>query len=494
MSFFRCWILFLGVSVFGMAGADETAINVTPAKKTVSEIIPVTESNLRGQQSLYREGWFVVSSTEKSFSYAKEHAITSSGQAMSRAVADAREHSADYGKNLADAGKSGVQTGAQIFSGGTDLSKQELAVTAGLVKTEWDYGSRNMSAAWEHFVKGNLTLAQRTAEDRAALASVPGDWYKRLSSDFSNLNELTDQATQAMSSHIEGRWGAAFDEARTDFNDSYQRSGTRGNSLSGLFDIMAGYVKVLYSGVVKPATRSVVQGTEITVKGVTNAVFLPVTKLFIVSGRTIQSTGLSLYYTTAMGVKLVSPTVEGGLLTGLSMLSYSAIPVTAAVGGTVGAVNQVAVTAAAPVAGAGKAVAVGAADTGVYAAQVTYDLLKGVTRVTMNQAQSGIVLGYNALTALPTQTLLGAANGIVFLAYDGPRLVVATAKGEVQWSDQGGEKGGVPVQSLPVGSVVDLNALGKEPGVQVQVISDDPEVVHKVLERLPDDLRVGGQP
>ena len=52
----------------------------------------------------------------------------------------------------------------------------------------------------------------------------------------------------------------------------------------------------------------------------------------------------------------------------------------------------------------------------------------------------------------------------------------------------------MPVQSLPVGSVVDLKALSKEPGMQVQVISDDPDVVQKALEKLPDDLRVEGQP
>lgn len=95
---------------------------------------------------------------------------------------------------------------------------------------------------------------------------------------------------------------------------------------------------------------------------------------------------------------------------------------------------------------------------------------------------------------MPVQTLLGVVNGAVFLAYDGPRLMVASAKGEVQWSDQGGKTIDIPVQSLPVGSVVDLKALGKEPGVQIQVISDDPEVVQKVLEKLPDDLRAGGRP
>ena len=489
MSIFRCCAFVIGISVYGIACAD-----TPPVKKPPAEIISVTEANLRGHQALYHEGWFVVSSTEKAFSYAKEHSITSSGQAVSQAISDAGGRSTEYGKKMVEAGKGGVQTGTQVLSGGTELTKKELAYTKELVKSEWDYGSRNLNLAWERFVKGNMTLAQRTAEDRQALAAVPGGWYKHLQSDFRNLDELTGKATDSMSTHIKGRWGEAFGEAKSDFNKSYQQSGTRGNTLSGLGDIMVGYAKVLYSGLVKPASRTAVQGAEGAAKGVTNLVFLPVTKLFVVSGRTIESTGLSLYYTTSMGVKLVSPTVEGGLLTGLSMLSYGAIPVTAVAGGAVGAVNQVAVTAAAPVAGAGQAVAVGAAETGVYAAQVSYDLLKGVTKVTLNQAQSGIVLGYNALTALPTQALLGAANGVVFLAYDGPRLVVASVKGEVQWANKSGEKGSIPVQSLPVGSVVDLNALGKEPGVQVQIISDDPEVVQKVLEKLPDDLRVGERP
>ena len=416
MSFFRCCAVALGVSVCGIACAD-----VAPVKKTPSEIITVTQSNLRGHQSLYHEGWFVVSSTEKAFSYAKQHALVSSGQAVSQALQDTSKHSKEYGKGLAESGKEGVQTGAQVLSSGTKLSKRGLAITSSLVKTEWDYGSENMSLAWERFFKGNMTLTQRTAEDRQALAAIPGDWFQHLNSDFRNLNELTDTATQSMSTHIEGRWDEAFAEARTNFGESYQRSGTRDNSLFALGDIMVGYIKVAYSGLFKPATRSVVQGSEAAAKGAVKIVFLPASKLFVVSGRTIVSTGLSMYYTTSMGVKLVSPTVEGGLLSGLSMLSYGAIPVTAAVGGAAGVVNQVAVTAAAPVVGAGKAVATDVAETGVYAAQVSYDLIKGGTVVTMNQAQSGIVLGYNALTALPTQMLLGSANAVVFLAYDGPR-------------------------------------------------------------------------
>lgn len=213
----------------------------------------------------------------------------------------------------------------------------------------------------------------------------------------------------------------------------------------------------------------------------------------MVSGRTIESTGLSLYYGTSLGVKIVSPSVEGGLLIGVAMLSYGSTVPTAAVGYTAGAVNEIAVVAAAPVAGAGAAAGQGAVDTGRYAAQVSYDLGKGTTKVAINQAQAGVMLGKNALTAIPGHLVLGLDDAVV-LALEGSTLVVKAVKGEVRWSGENGEKVSVPVGSLPVGSVVDLDALKKQPGVQVRTVSDDPELTQKVLQKLPDDLREGGRP
>lgn len=488
MRFFRCCVVAVSLSVSAMAVSAEESL----PKKTPAELMPWTAANWRGHQSLYHEGWRGISSTEKSLAYAKEHGVVSSGEALSRAFADIKARGPGYEKNLVAAGKGGMQTGSAVLSGGTEISKLELAATAGLAKAEWDYGSRNLGKAWERFYKGNLTLVERTEEDWQALNAVPGDWLKNLRSDFSNLDELTENAKNSMSTHIEGQWGKAFEEARAAFNESYQQSGMRGNSLAALGDIMVGYTKVLYSGLVKPASRSAVQGTEATAKVATKGVFLPLAP-FIISGRTLESVGLGLYYTTSMGVSVVAPTIEGGLLTGLSLLSYGATVPTAIAGATVGAVNQIAVVAAAPTAGLGRAGAEAAGGTAAYAAQVTYDALKGGTKVTINFVQSGVVLGYNAVTAVPAHLVMGVGDA-VFLAYDGPHLVLASVKGQVQWSDKSGEKGSVPLYALPVGSVVDLHALSKEPGVQVQVLSDDPAVVQKVLEKLPDDLREGKKP
>jgi hypothetical protein len=477
---------------FAFAG-DQAAVDHA-GKKKPAEIMPITTANLRGHESLYREGWFIVSSTEKALAYAKAHAISSSSRAVAEMQAGLARHSDEYGKDVMEVGKKSVRTGVDVAKHGTTLTKKELALTGKLMRQEIDYGSRTMERAWERFYKGNITLAERTEADRQALAALPGNYYRDLKSDFRNLHELTDRAKGKVSTHIEGRWSEAFGEAQASFSQSYETSGTRGNSLSGLADIMAGYGKALYAGVVKPAARSTVQGTETVAKAATKVVFLPVASLFIVTGRTVASAGMSVYYTTSTGIKLISPTVEGGLLAGMSLLSYGSVPVTGVLGGTAGAINQVAVSAAAPAVAAGRAAIAGAGETAHYAAQVTYDLAKGTTRVALNQAQTGITLGYNALTAVPTQVVLGAANGVVFLSWDGPRLVLATAKGEVAWRDEQGVEERVPVASLPVGSVVDLQALGQEKGVTVEVVSDDPEVIQQVLERLPRDLRVGGQP
>lgn len=480
----RC--LVLGVALGGCASSPPES---SVSKQAPMAVIPITAANLRGQASLYNEGWFIVSSSDKALRYAKDHSITSSAQVMARVRDNLAKHTGEWGEGLGDVVDKGVQTGATVFKKGTALSRAELVGTHQLAQAEIDYGSRTMQAAWGRFAKGWMTLSERTAEDRAALKAIPGEYFSTLQDDFSNLNALSEKLKEKTATHIEGRWGEAFGEARQAFSHAYERSGTRSNSLVALGDLTVGYVSVLFSGLVKPTARSTVQATEATVKVGTKIVFLPVAGLFVVAGRTVSSVGMSLYYTTSMGVKLVSPTVEGGLLAGMSLLSYAAVPVTYVAGGTVGVVNQVAVTAAAPAAGVGHSVVDAAADTAVYAAQVSFDLVEGTTKVAMHQVQSGIALGYNALTAIPTQLLLGTVNGVVFLAWDGPRLVLATAKGEVQWHDQEGGEGRVPMQSLPVGTVVDLQMLGKEPGVTVEVLSDDPEIVQRVLEKLPQDLR-----
>src|SRR5262245_57170138 len=67
----------------------------SPSGKPPLEVIPITAANLRGQASVYHEGWFIVSSTEKALAYAKEHSITSSASAMQQMGADIARQSAE---------------------------------------------------------------------------------------------------------------------------------------------------------------------------------------------------------------------------------------------------------------------------------------------------------------------------------------------------------------------------------------------------------------
>jgi hypothetical protein len=145
---------------------------------------------------------------------------------------------------------------------------------------------------------------------------------------------------------------------------------------------------------------------------------------------------------------------------------------------------------------------------------VTYDAVKGATKVVINQTASGIVLGYNALTALPMHALFGVEDAAVFLAWDGPRLVVAMARGRVKLGGGSTERGAPPppvasahdgenetvnepaagesysLGDLPAGTVVDLKKLEGVDGVTVEILSTDNAVIKEVLEKIPDDVRV----
>lgn len=498
----KCCFIALALLIHGAAIAADTR----PTKKPVAEIIPDTARNFHDQTSVWREGvhagLLVVPSGEKAWAYFKEHAGSSAGQALDRLRTDISGRTGEYGKRIGGAAENAFDAGAQVFKAGTAVTAGVGAVTQKLAQPQADYGSEVWKQASQRFILGYMTYTERTEEDRKALRAIPGDYFARLDSDFSNLRELEANADITIATHIEGDWARAWDEGVAVWNEAYDRSGERSNPWAGLMDVVAGNAKQAYFAVAKPATRSTLQGAEATFlvagqvgdKIATNMVFLPTAAAFIVSGEFVRSSGLALYYSSSAGIKLVTPYLEGGVLTGLSLLSYGAAGVTYAAGGTVGAVNQIAVTAVTPVAAAGTAAVAGAGNTAVYGARVTYDLLKGTTQVALNETGAGIVLGYAALTQIPWQLLHTTANTGYFLVYDAKGLAIAAYRGEVQWHDDGGAKGSVPARGLPVGSVVDLDALRKENGANIEVITRDPKVIQEVLKKMPQDLGAGGEP
>lgn len=438
-------VLFFAAIIYGIAYAKKANVQKSPA-----DILYVSVANLRGHQSLYRDGWFVVSSTQKTFRYAKECAVTASGRAMARVIAYVQTRTTKYGAILLEAGKSSLQLSKDIYAGGSTRSKQALALTKKLIKQERRFAVEILRLAWQRFVTGNSALAKRTAKDRSAIAIIPGNWYMCIKNDFSRIRELARAMTKNLFQHVAGRWGDAFVEARKYFNDAYENSGAGGNAITGLGFILVGYGMALYFGVIKPAARSIIQVAALVVKGLLKLIMLPVAMLVIVSGRTLQFLGLGLYYIAVIAVKVVSPTVEGALLVGFSLLLHGAIPLTVVVGTVTAVVTQVAVIVASPVMGLSKVVFVSVVGAAVYVALLSYSLVKAATHVIWNQIQSVSVIAYNVLTALPTQLLLAAANIFVFIVYDSVRLAVASVKGEVNWSNKAGNNGSVAIQRQPI--------------------------------------------
>lgn len=467
--------------------AEQQKPSPVAGKTSVEDVIPLTMGNIRFHKMFYNEGYYVLTSSSRAFEYAREKSIVSSKAALNRVLHEASEHSGEYKEAIKSDVRESLKTGKDLVAAGTEQTKDILEDTHKLAKTELAYAGDNFQKAMAAFVRGNMSIAARTEEERKELAGLPGSYFKTLKGDFSNIYELTDSARERFVGKIDPAWESAFQKAGKEFQAEYERSGEEPNSLMALGPILSGYLKSFYHGLVAPASKTIVRTT---VAGTSYAVFLPVATTSIVAGRTVQSVGLTIYYAGKTGVKIVSPTVEGGLLSGLSLLSLGAVPVTYTMGGTWGAMNQVAFSTAGPVAGTAEAVATTAWHSAGYVGFLAYDAVKGTTQVVINQAASGLVLGYNALTAIPTHSLIGAVDTAVFLAWDGPRLVIAAARGRIKaGKDPGGEES-YSLGDLPVGTVVDLQKLKNIDGVSVDILSTDTAVIKEVLEKTPMDLRV----
>lgn len=472
------------VFISGCASANKHESSTLPEQRPVEDVIPITMANMRGHEALYEEGWFVITSSEDALAYAKEKSVISSREALSLSVSSIAARNNELAEALSENWTISANLGKSTFRTGTRITKKILTASSDLAAIQVDYGNATFKKGWSGFIKGNLHIGQRTQSTRAALVNQPGDYFHNLNKDFSNIYEITSKIQDDYSLHIGSTWGNAFGDAADAFNDEYNKSGESSNALSGLFHIITGYAKGLYSGLFKPSATTVVDAVSVGAKGAAQIIFLPTATAISVSGRTIEAVGTTVFYTGKLGVEVISPTVEAGLLSGMAILSLGTAPLTYVTGAGIGAVNQVAFTAAAPIVTAGSDVALTAADAGKYVAFVSYDAVAGTSKVVINQASAAVVLGYNALTALPAHAFMGIADSAVFLAYDGPRLVIAYAKGEIKNNDDET----IRIDSLPVGSVVDLNALEQE-GIDVNVLSDDPAVIQKVLEQLPGDLR-----
>ena len=450
-------------------------------KEEVSKVIPITMANLRGHKSLYDQGWFVVSSSKKSLDFAKEMSITSSGAAIKRIQLSLQDHTKVYQKEVKEDLRQSLKSGKKVYQAGSKQTQKIFEATNELAKAQWAYGTEGFSNAWNGFIKGNISLASRTAEDREALMNIPGDYFNNLKEDFSNIYEIAASINGDFGKNISSIWSEALTDSKDAFMQEYEKSGESENSFTALFNIFSGYIKSAYYGLIKPVTQTTTYTAYTGVKNSAKLVFLPIAATASWVGRRVQSIGLTLYYSTSIGIKVISPSVEAGFLSALSILSLGTTPITYVTGATLGSINQVSTVVAAPTVTAVQAASSVGLDTTKLVTFVSYDAIKGSTKVIFNQAASGVVLGYNALTALPTHLFLGLGDAAFFLAWDGPKLVVALAKGTVK---------GNSIKELPVGTVVDIQKLQEEKDIVIEKIPVDQELIQMIFEKLPADMKV----
>lgn len=445
---------------------------VAQEKKSVGEVIPVTVSNMKGHQFLYNEGWYVVTSTKKSLDFAYEKMVKESGESMKEMSHDSVHAVTSLGERVKSNAASSIQDSKGFHKKGSELASDLRAAGNKLSRDQYLRSKEGFKSAWESFALGYIGLASHTKDEWAELKASYSAFGESVKDDFSDLNDWFNSQGATLSTKAESSWGESFAKAKEEFNKEYDESGKARNSVAGLGHIMWGYCKALYYGVMKPSEASAEVGGKALVKGLA----YPLVGSVIIASRSVVTLGQNFMFVGKTVVRVISPTVEAGFLASLSLFNGASSPVLRAGSEGFYAINQVAVTAATPVVGTGSFSLSTAGDLATHTAFLAYDVAKGTTQVLLNQTQAALVLGYNAITAIPTQLILGTGNAIFLLAWDGPRLTLYTLKGEVDYA-------------APSGLVLDKKKLETNPKMNLRKITDDPKVIEKVLEQLPQDLR-----
>ena len=464
---------------------DAVISSIDAPKKSVEQTIPLTIANLKGHESLYSEGWFIITSSEKAMDYAKQHSIDSSAQAITKAKNSIKLRTETYQNDVLDTASASLDRTEELMDQGTQRTKSILSNTNQLSAQQWSVSQQQAVEAWHSVINGYVYLADATEDSIRALQNVPGDYQENVKKDFDDLFTKYQHLRSNSATNIKNEWDNALTLGEAHFQQAYTDSAQQSNSLTGLGVLLWGYVKGAYEGVFKPAVKTSWQMTKYSSVIAGEVVFLPIASTYILTKNSLQASGLAFYYAGKTTVEVLAPTLTGGFHASVSLLSAGSVPLTYIGGTSMGMINQAASTVAAPTIATVEGVAKATADTLQYGALVTYDALAGTTKVFVNQFQSGVVLGYNALTAIPSHLLLGAANSAVFLLYDGPRLSIATLRGQVDFQGNTLQPG-----ALPVGSVVDLKALSANEKMQLDIISSDPELIEKVLNEMPKDLKL----
>ncbi|TGN13717.1 hypothetical protein EHS11_03585 [Leptospira ilyithenensis] len=429
------------------------------------KIAPLTANALGARKNIHEKGWLFIPSSKESIESVVESGRMSSKVAKSLLFVKWKKRASDYPGSLKATMEKIETLGEKTRSSGTALSADIYRFSLQLTAEEWKLARKMGNTAGERFINGYLFLDDKVEEDTEQVLNAYSDLNERRSGVTKSLNELFFDTSSKNGKKLTSAWKGSYAKTTKAFLDEYEESGSRDNTLTALWDIFQGYTFALKELVVPAAQTTASVGETIVLGGV----FVPVSHVLTVSGQTVVTTGMVLYYSTKVGYRVISPSLEAGLFSTMGIASASSTVPTLVTGGGISAFNQVTTVIGSR---AGEGAAKGGAvvgETTALATGVVYDFTVDSAKSSIYPLKSGLILGYTALTALPVHLVTAVPDGTIFLTYDGPRVVIAVVRGNY-----------AGFEDLPTGTIVDLEE-AKKSG-KVEILTRDPAIIKKVLD------------
>lgn len=452
--------------------------------KSWQEIAKISSSNLEGHKYLYNHGFYVITSTKDSLEYFKRNSIKTSAMVWQEFLTNAVDNYSETTSNLNENPKLAKEFYDKIKEAQKFASDKLNYAKHSVVEAELKIAKESGKKALSGFLNGFITIKKRTQNDFEEIKNSPNKYFEGLKTDFSNLEELIGKFKKKKQKEIEETnesisWSESLSRAQVEFNNEYEKTKSDNNSLVAMPRVLWGHLKALYWAAVKPlgvsAYKGVSESGHLITKGIEKFILLPIASSVIIGGRTLYSIGGVVFHAGSAGVNILSPVTETTLHAATSLIALaSTVPSFTLIQGA-NIFSQVTLEGSSIILPATSYMAKSIEDISVSTGKIIYETTKAAGKIIYSNTTSAVVLGYNAISALPSHAVMGAVNSTVFLVYDGPRLFVAWSKGELG-SDQ-----------IPVGSVIDYQKL-KESNIEVNKLELDEDQMKKLINGLEEDL------
>lgn len=423
-----------------------SALALTP--QPPKEILKGTVENLNAHQTLHNEGWLFIPSSKNALEFSQKMSIDSAAEAIEKIKK--RHHKLKIKQtNVIPAAKTALETSIP------EAKKQQAAFKKSskqMANKLNRYSNESFKFAWNSLILGTISWNKLTNDEVRQIKKL------------TRIDETQTWGQKLRYQHyadVEKSWQSSINRAQEEFNQSYEKSGQRSNSLLALPDIIWGHLKAMWYGLVKPVSHST---------------YFAVEESFVLTEKTVRSLGGVLYYSTKASGRIIGENLKAGLLASVAILSFIAEkPVQHSLEG-LGYINRVAWPATQVTSSLAIESAKTIGQSTSYAASMIYELGKESSKVAIGSSVAGLTLGLSSLTIIPAQTLLFSLNTAYFLVYDGPKLAVYAITGNI---------GDSSITDLPVGTVIDVNKLPEDFTKEILPVTQ--EELDKVLESIKRD-------